>query len=144
MAEAVGSESCPARCKNLGTTGFTKTAMQAIQWHIFRNSLFFGRLRNIDLRTCANCKQLTVKYLQKHPVPRFLHRNYTVENRGLYIPEDLAIRQTWQYSSLPCGLVFRPHFRSLTSLPVSPHCRSHLIAGLTSLPVSPRCLVSIG
>ena len=45
-----------ARCKNLGTAGFAKTALQAAQWHIFRNRLFFGRLKNIDLRTYANCK----------------------------------------------------------------------------------------
>ena len=62
------------RCKNLGTTGFAKTALQAIQRHIFRRRLFFGRLKNIDLRTYANCKQLAVMLFQKHLVPRFLHR----------------------------------------------------------------------
>lgn len=44
------------RCKNLGTEDFAKSALQAIQRHIFRNRLFFGRLKNIDLRTYANCK----------------------------------------------------------------------------------------
>ena len=44
--------------------------MQAAQWHIFRNRLFFGRLKNADLGTWANCKQLIVKYLQKYLVLR--------------------------------------------------------------------------
>ena len=58
------------RCKNLGTGCFAKTAMQAIQRYIFQNRMFLGRLKNTDLRTCANCKQLTARHLQKHQVPK--------------------------------------------------------------------------
>ena len=70
MAEFVGSEGCRPRCKNLGTEDFVKSAMQAIQRHIFPNRMFLGRLENTDLRTCANCKQLTARHLQKHQVPK--------------------------------------------------------------------------
>ena len=80
------------RCKNLGTTGFAETAMQATRRHIFRRRLFFGRLKNTDLRTCANCKRLTVRHFKKHLVPRFLHRNYTGRKPG-----TTRFRQTWQY-----------------------------------------------
>ena len=80
------------RCKNLGTTGFAETAMQATRRHIFRRRLFFGRLKNTDLRTCANCKRLTVRHFKKHPVPGFLYRNYTDRKPG-----TSRFRQTWQY-----------------------------------------------
>ena len=101
MVKFVGGEGCPvakaawSRCKNLRTGSFAKTAMQAIQWHIFRNRLFLDRLKNIDLRTCANCKQLTVRYLQKHPVLRFLHDNHTGRKPG-----TPYFRQTWQSGRL--------------------------------------------
>ena len=72
------------RCKNLGTTGFAETALQATQRHIFRSRLFLGRLKSTDLRTCANCKRLIVKYLQKCLVPRFLHRNYISRKPGAW------------------------------------------------------------
>ena len=92
------------RCKNLGTEDFAKTAMQAIQRHISPNRMFLGRLENTDLRTCANCKQLTARHLQKHQVPRFLHRGYIGRKPGIPCygrpgnTAGLTSRPTWQYS----------------------------------------------
>lgn len=79
------------RCKNLRTEGFAETALQATQRHVFQNSMFLSRLKSIDLRTCADCKQLKARHFQKHLVPRFLHRNHIARTGNTTLPADLAI-----------------------------------------------------
>ena len=96
------ARSC-GRCKNLRTGYFTKTAMQATQRHIFWRRLFFGRLKNTDLRTCANCKQLTAIHFQKHPVLRFLHRGGELYQQSWTKSKSNGKEQ--QFTSAPAGAV---------------------------------------